>query len=92
MTLFFYIFSLINFIAFILVSYDKRLAIKNKQRISEKVLLTWVALGGTMGSSIAMLIFRHKTSKTTYLLKFSGILGIQILIIFGLFYFNIISI
>jgi uncharacterized membrane protein YsdA (DUF1294 family) len=86
-----YLFLLINFIAFIVIGYDKRLAIRNKNRISEKALLTWVALGGTIGSSLAMSIFRHKTSKTSYLWKFTGIVCIQILIVFGLFYFDMLT-
>lgn len=79
MTPLIYFFLLVNFIAFVLIGYDKQQAIKNKNRISEKTLLTWVVFGGTIGSSLAMLIFRHKTSKTSYLLKFFGIILIQIL-------------
>ena len=73
------------------IGYDKRLAIKNKKRISEKTLLIWVVFGGTLGSSLAMSIFRHKTSKTTYLIKFFGIVFIQILVVFGLFYFELLT-
>jgi len=86
-----YSFLVINLIAFVLIGYDKQLAIKNKNRISEKTLLVWVALGGTIGSSLAMSIFRHKTAKTSYLLKFLGIVSFQIIIIFTLFYFDLIS-
>jgi uncharacterized membrane protein YsdA (DUF1294 family) len=89
MTIHLYLFFLVNFITFIAIGYDKRLAIKNKKRISEKALLIWVALGGTIGSSLAMSIFRHKTSKKSYLWKFSGIVFIQILVVFGLFYFDL---
>nr|WP_315200481.1 DUF1294 domain-containing protein [uncultured Flavobacterium sp.] len=91
MTLFIYFFFLVNFIAFVTIGYDKQLAIKNKNRISEKTLLTWVAIGGTIGSSLAMAIFRHKTAKTSYLLKFFGIISLQFLIIISLFYFDLIS-
>jgi uncharacterized membrane protein YsdA (DUF1294 family) len=91
MTLLLYLFFLVNFIAFIAIGYDKRLAIRNKKRISEKALLTWVALGGTIGSSLAMSLFRHKTSKTTYLMKFFAIVFTQILIVFGLFYFDLLT-
>ena len=82
------LFLLVNSIAFIIIGYDKRLAIRNKKRISEKALLTWVALGGTIGSSLAMSIFRHKTAKTSYLWKFSAIVFIQILIVVALFHFD----
>lgn len=86
-----YTFLAINLIAFVLIGYDKQLAIKNKNRISEKTLLVWVALGGTIGSSLAMSIFRHKTAKKSYLLKFFEIVTLQIITIIALFYFDLIS-
>ena len=86
-----YTFFIINLIAFVLIGFDKQLAIKNKKKISEKTLLTWVAIGGTIGSSLAMSLFQHKTAKKTYLLKFFGIVSFQILIIICLFYFDLIS-
>ncbi|WP_281322999.1 DUF1294 domain-containing protein [Flavobacterium aestivum] len=86
-----YVFFLVNFIAFFLIACDKRLAIRNKNRIPEKTLLLWVALGGTIGSSLAMSIFRHKTSKTSYLWKFFGIITLQVFILLGVFYLNLIS-
>ena len=91
MVLLIYIFFLVNFIAFVLIAYDKQLAIKNKNRIAEQTLLFWVAFGGTIGSSLAMSIFRHKTAKTSYLLKFFGITLIQILTIYLLMSNNIIQ-
>lgn len=48
-------------------------------------------MGGTIGSGLAMLVFKHKTSKESYLLKFCGIIVIQILMVFGLFYFGIVD-
>lgn len=91
MIVFFYYFFLVNFIAFILIACDKRLAISNKNRISEKALLILVALGGTIGSSLAMSIFRHKTSKKSYLWKFTGIVFLQILAVFTLFYYALVT-
>ncbi|WP_264566062.1 DUF1294 domain-containing protein [Flavobacterium sp. N3904] len=85
-----YTFLAVNLIAFVLIGYDKKLAKNNKRRISEKTLLFSVALGGTIGSSLAMSIFRHKTLKTSYLLKFFGIVSFQIIIIITLFYFDLI--
>jgi uncharacterized membrane protein YsdA (DUF1294 family) len=86
-----YTFLAVNLIAFVLIGYDKKLAKNNKRRISEQTLLFWVALGGTIGSSLAMSIFRHKTAKTSYRLKFFGITLIQILIIYLLISNNIIK-
>ncbi|MBP6181215.1 DUF1294 domain-containing protein [Flavobacterium sp.] len=82
-----YSFLTLNILAFIITAYDKRLAITNKKRISEKTLLTFAAVGGTIGSALAMYIFNHKTSKKYYLFKFYRIVFIQILLLFGLFYF-----
>jgi uncharacterized membrane protein YsdA (DUF1294 family) len=69
------------------MGYDKHLAKTQKQRISEMTLLSFVFFGGTIGSGLAMLIFRHKTSKIAYLWKFWGIVFVQGLIFFfmGLF-------
>ncbi len=88
MTILFYCFLIVNGFAFILTAYDKRLATKNKQRISEKTLLGLVLFGGTVGSGLAMLIFSHKTSKKAYLWKYWGIVFIQGLIAFLWFNFD----
>ena len=88
MNLLFYYFLILNGIAFTLIAYDKHLAKDQKQRISERTLLSFVFFGGTIGSGLAMLIFRHKTSKTAYLWQFWGILFIQILLAFLWFKFE----
>ena len=74
-------FFIINIIGTILIGYDKKMAITHQYRISEKTLLLIVFLGGIIGSGLAMLFFRHKTSKTSYLLKFFGIILVQILVL-----------
>ncbi|MGQ7945890.1 DUF1294 domain-containing protein [Flavobacterium sp. WC2509] len=75
-----YSFLALNIIAFVLIGYDKKLAQNNKRRISEQTLLGCVFFGGTIGSGLGMLTFRHKTSKKSYLLKFWLIVIIQFLI------------
>ena len=89
MNLLFYFFLILNGIAFTLIAYDKHLAKAQKQRISELTLLSFVFCGGTVGSGLAMLIFRHKTSKIGYLLKFWGIVLIQLLTVFLWFKFEL---
>ena len=86
MPLLFYYFLIVNVFAFFQTAYDKRQAIKGGRRISERSLLTFVFLGGTIGTSLAMLIFRHKTAKFSYLWKFLVILIIQLLIRYWLIY------
>lgn len=69
----------INIFAFLLMGYDKKLAQTRKRRISEKALLTSAMIGGSIGSGIGMLYYRHKTSKNSYLIKFWGIVIVQII-------------
>ena len=86
----FFIILAINIFAFLLMGYDKNFAKTNQRRISEKALLTSAMLGGSVGSGIGMLYFRHKTSKNSYLIKFWSIVIIQIIVLyFGRDYVNL---
>lgn len=78
----FFIILIINIFAFGLMGYDKNLAKNNQRRISEKALLTSALLGGSIGSGLGMLYFRHKTAKTSYQIKFFAIVIVQIITLF----------
>ena len=78
----FFILLAINIFAFLLMGYDKKLAKRKKSRISEKTLLMSAFLGGSLGSGIGMLYFRHKTSKNSYLVKFWSIFIVQIILLY----------
>lgn len=91
MIVLFYLFLFFNIIGFILIGYDKYLVKKHKSRISEKTLLTFVLIGGTIGSGLAMLLFKHKTAKRSYLLKFWGIAILQILLFYFLYRYGFIK-
>lgn len=56
----------INIISFIITAYDKLLAIKNKNRISEHTLITLTIFGGSLGTLLSMIIFKHKTRKPKF--------------------------
>ena len=71
---------MINLITLFVWGYDKKMAKKNGNRISEIRLLWLIFLGGLLGSIIGMLLFRHKISKRSFLLKFF-IIGILQLIV-----------
>lgn len=88
MIILFYCFLIINTLGFLITAYDKYLAKAQKRRIPEKTLLSFVIFGGTIGAGIAMLLFRHKTAKRTYLLKFWAIVTIQIVLLYAYFYFG----
>lgn len=75
-------FIVINAFTFICFGYDKSLARKNKRRIPERNLFILVAIGGTIGGFLGMYIFKHKTHKTSFKLMFSGILILQLLLLY----------
>jgi len=75
-------FLIINFVLFNIAGYDKYLATKNKRRIPENTLFSMAFLGGSIGLLLAMLLFRHKTSKSSFIVKFCGIFLIQIMIVY----------
>ncbi|WP_306619885.1 DUF1294 domain-containing protein [Chryseobacterium ginsenosidimutans] len=79
----FYLLAIINLITFIIFGLDKRKSMKHQRRISENTLLGVSFLGGTIGALLGMLLFRHKISKRSFLLKFGLIVLIQV----GLLYF-----
>ena len=76
------LFLIVNSIAFATAGYDKYLAIKNKRRIPENTLFSIALLGGSVGLLFAMLLFRHKTSKSSFIVKFCGIFLIQIMVVY----------
>jgi uncharacterized membrane protein YsdA (DUF1294 family) len=78
----FYILLAINVFAFGLMGYDKNLSKNNQRRISEKALLTSALIGGSIGSGLGMLYFRHKTAKTSYQIKFFGIVIVQLIALY----------
>jgi len=71
-------FLLINITAFVVAGYDKYLAVNGKFRIAEKTLFTIAFFRGSVGLFFAMLIFRHKISKTSFVVKFLVIFALQI--------------
>lgn len=53
----------INIVLFCLMYIDKRKAIKNEFRISEKTLLTLAFMGGSISMLISMKVIHHKGKK-----------------------------
>jgi uncharacterized membrane protein YsdA (DUF1294 family) len=64
-----------------MMGYDKNAARNKKQRIAENTLLFWAFLGGSLGSGMGMWVFKHKTSKKSFLWKFYGIVVAQLLVL-----------
>lgn len=57
---------LINALGFLLMLADKQKARKKKWRIPEATLMGVAAMGGSLGSLVGMLTFRHKTKHTKF--------------------------
>ena len=70
----------INIISFLTYGFDKYSAIKNKQRIPEKVLIMLSIVGGSIGSILGMIIFHHKTKKIKFITLNPLILIIQLIL------------
>lgn len=54
-------FFVMNVLTFALFAWDKHLAVYNKTRIPEAILLLFAFLDGAFGALCAMILFRHKT-------------------------------
>jgi len=63
-------FLILNLITYFIYFFDKKQAKSNNYRISEKILLTIVLLGGTIGALSSMLVHRHKIKKISFILKY----------------------
>lgn len=73
---------LINFIAFCVMGWDKKAAIRHRQRVPEKSLFLLAILGGSLGSTIAMIFFHHKNRKPKFLFGFPVLLVFQIVLLY----------
>lgn len=79
-------FIIINIFGFFIMWLDKRKAKKGVWRIPEKTLFIITALGGGIGTTAGMYVFRHKTQKIQFVigLPFITILEIITVIYFAL--------
>ena len=69
---------LLSLITFVMYKADKEKAKKGAMRTPEKVLLLSSFLGGAYGGYLAMILFRHKTTREHWYFTFVNILGIII--------------
>ena len=71
---------LINIVLFLLMGRDKAAAQAGGRRTPETTLFALAVLGGSLGGTLAMVFFRHKTRKPAFRIGFPLILIIQFLI------------
>ncbi len=72
---------LINLIGFVLMGIDKRRAITNRWRISERTLFLVALLFGCIGVQIGMHVFRHKTKHPSFRIGLPVIAFLQIMLL-----------
>jgi uncharacterized membrane protein YsdA (DUF1294 family) len=71
----------INITAFLVYGADKTLAEGRRTRVPEKVLLLLALLFGSLGAWIGMQVFRHKTSKQSFQVRFWIMVAAQIVLV-----------
>jgi len=83
-------FIIINLITFVLYGYDKLQAIRNQKnlrRVPEVRLLLFAFLSGSVTAFIAMLLFRHKIKKISFLIKFFIVVVVDIFILYLVYWY-----
>lgn len=78
-------FFIVNILLFILMGIDKKRAILNKWRVSEKNLILISLLGGSIGGLIGMYTFRHKTKHLKFTIGLPLILILQLITLYFIF-------
>ena len=80
------VFISINIVGFFIMGIDKKCAIKGEWRIPEKVLFLSALIGGGIGSTLGMYVFRHKTKHWYFVLGMPLIAAINIVSIIYILY------
>lgn len=80
--LIYYLFT-VNIVGLITMGIDKS-ASKRKggRRIPEKTLLLIALLGGSIGTILGMILFKHKTSKSLFKAGLPAILTLQLITVY----------
>ncbi len=83
MNYFFIYLLVINLFGFFAMGLDKHKAKKGKWRIPEKTLFLLAILGGSLGTTIGMHVFHHKTKHWYFKFGMPLIFVIQMLLLFS---------
>jgi uncharacterized membrane protein YsdA (DUF1294 family) len=75
---------IMNLITFGVFGFDKWQAQKHQWRISENTLLLLSILGGILGAASGMILFNHKVSKKSFLMKFVLVVLINLVFFYRL--------
>lgn len=72
----------ISLFTFLLMSYDKKKAIKHKRRVPEAAFMFFTLIGGGLGVIFGMYAFRHKTQKPLFTVL------VPLIVVFQLIFFG----
>lgn len=72
----------INILSMIITIYDKAAAKNGKQRVREKTLFVYAFLGGGIMMYLTMLVIRHKTKHTSFMVGIPLIIILQCIVFF----------
>lgn len=70
-----------SLLTFALYAWDKHLAVYQKSRIPEFILLLFSFLGGAFGALCGMILFKHKTLHKMFLICVPIFLFLQLIIV-----------
>lgn len=73
----------VSIVTMLLHGYDKMIAGSGITRVPENVVLAFSAAGGSVACFVAMLLFRHKTQKSSFQGALVGILILQGVILYA---------
>ncbi len=77
---------LVNIIGFAIMGIDKRKARRNAFRIPEATLFSVAIIGGSLGSTLGMFIFKHKTRHWYFKFGLPVILLLQVVFVAALYF------
>lgn len=74
--------TIMNVIGLAIMRIDKTRAKRHQYRISEKTLWLVAILGGAIGTTLGMQLFRHKTKHVSFKIGFPLLAVIQLVLFF----------
>lgn len=75
------LYLMMNLIGLFIMGADKKRAQKHQYRISERSLWMVAILGGAVGTTAGMQLYRHKTKHTSFKIGFPFLAGIELVLL-----------
>lgn len=75
------LYLIMNIIGVFIMGADKKRAQKHQYRISERTLWLVAFLGGAVGTTAGMQLYRHKTKHTSFKIGFPFLAGIELVLL-----------